>query len=156
MTIGGRIGARLRELRRQSGASLRELADRSGMHRQNLLRIERGDHSPNLESVCCYAGALGVPVASVVCVLDDLDAVARDVKMARLVEWQSAAPDRTLSIEHGTLTDHAWCGAVCDQRAGYPDDGTVIDVFDQGAVAESLDELLDELLAAVEAMERAS
>lgn len=68
--IGRRVGAQLRALRIKSGLGLRELSHRSGIHRPNLSRLERGDCAPNLASVVRYARALGVSVAAVVAPID--------------------------------------------------------------------------------------
>lgn len=182
-SIGARIGAQLRKLRRASGLSLRELGDRAGIPHQNLLRLERGDHEPHLGSVVRYTRALGVPVTAAVYVLDHagptitaaskvelgrriqraIDVMgagavverskAREARMSQLIAWIGAARGRTLAIEHDVFADCEWNGHVCDHLSAYPDDGTIIGVFDQGVQADSLDEVLEELVAAVGEMD---
>ncbi len=61
-----RIGKRVRELRIRRGFSVTELADRSGMKRPNLSRLEYGRHIPSLETIERLASALEAPVAELI------------------------------------------------------------------------------------------
>ena len=72
------IGARVRELRRARGMSQRVLADRVGMHRPNLSRLENGRCDsrwgyalPKLQTLLDVAQGLGVPVSQIVSALDE-------------------------------------------------------------------------------------
>lgn len=56
------VGARIRELRRRSGLSLRGLAGRCGLSINAISRIERNLSSPTLSSLHQLATALGVSV----------------------------------------------------------------------------------------------
>ena len=62
----GRIGGRVRSLRVQQSLSINELAQRAGMLRPNVSRLEAGTHLPSLETLERIAAALGVPVAELV------------------------------------------------------------------------------------------
>jgi transcriptional regulator with XRE-family HTH domain len=53
------IGARVRELRKQRGWSLSELARKAGIARSYLFRIEEGKSSPTYEKIRALAEALG-------------------------------------------------------------------------------------------------
>ena len=80
MTPAQRLGSRLRDARLAAGLTQRELSQRSGIRRQNLSRLEHGrsstthaDHAlPRLDTLVTLARALGVPVSSLVCVLDEV------------------------------------------------------------------------------------
>jgi transcriptional regulator with XRE-family HTH domain len=71
-TIGQRIGAAIRAERKRQGLGYRELAARSSMHYANLLRVERGDHTPALDVVARVAKALSVKPSAILCVLDEV------------------------------------------------------------------------------------
>lgn len=67
------VGARLRELRLGRGISQAEIAERTGIHRPIVSRIERGVHVASLDTVQRFAAAIGVdPVRDVLVVLDDV------------------------------------------------------------------------------------
>lgn len=63
-----RIGSKVREWRIKKGLSITELAERAGMKRPNLSRLEHGQHLPSLETLERVADALVVPVAELVAV----------------------------------------------------------------------------------------
>lgn len=63
-----RIGHRVRELRVARGLSITELAERAGLKRPNLSRLEYGRHIPSLETLERVAEALGVPVAQLIAI----------------------------------------------------------------------------------------
>lgn len=56
----GPIGPRIRELRKARGWSLSDLAERAGISRSYLFRIERGKSSPTYTKIQALAEALGV------------------------------------------------------------------------------------------------
>lgn len=58
-----RIGAQVRALRMAAGISAGELAQRSGISRSMLSRIEHGLVSPSVEKLDGLAGGLNVPIA---------------------------------------------------------------------------------------------
>lgn len=58
------VSERLRELRRQAGLSLPELADRSGIDEATLLDFERDSDSVHADVLPTLAAALGVPAGS--------------------------------------------------------------------------------------------
>jgi transcriptional regulator with XRE-family HTH domain len=58
------FGGRLRELREAAGLSQQELADKAGMHRQGVHKLEAGEREPAWGSVLALAKALGVSVAA--------------------------------------------------------------------------------------------
>jgi transcriptional regulator with XRE-family HTH domain len=57
------IGSRVREERTRVGLTQGELAERAGIHRENVNRMERGRHLPDLEVLVRVAAALEVCVA---------------------------------------------------------------------------------------------
>ena len=58
--LGCVFGARVRELREQLGLTQVELADKADMYQPDLCDLEKGRHSPTLETVGRIASALGV------------------------------------------------------------------------------------------------
>ena len=61
-TLETDVGARIRELRKRRGLSLRALAEHSGLSANAISLIERGATSPTLTSLEQLTRALGVPV----------------------------------------------------------------------------------------------
>jgi transcriptional regulator with XRE-family HTH domain len=59
------VGPRLRRLREQRGVTLTEVADRTGISKSTLSRLENGQRKPSLELLLPLAQAYGTP-------LDDL------------------------------------------------------------------------------------
>jgi transcriptional regulator with XRE-family HTH domain len=54
------FGHRLRELREAAGMTQIQLAERSGMHRQGIAKLELGEREPTWATVQALAAALGV------------------------------------------------------------------------------------------------
>lgn len=63
MSPSSTLGARIRELRRGCGLTQEELADKAGVSRDLVSKLEQGvRHSMRLSSATLLAGALGVDV----------------------------------------------------------------------------------------------
>ncbi|WP_343041300.1 helix-turn-helix transcriptional regulator [Streptomyces typhae] len=60
------VGERIRIARVHAGLSQEKLAERAGMDRQAIGRIELGHASPLLDNLVRIADALGVPLADLV------------------------------------------------------------------------------------------
>lgn len=60
------LGKRIRELRNQQGLTLDELAERSGVSRAMLSKIERGENNPTLVVAVKVAVALGLTTAQLI------------------------------------------------------------------------------------------
>src|SRR3954454_162347 len=58
------FAARLKELREAAGLTQEELAERSGVTRPGLFKIEQGVRVPRWDTVLALAEALGVSVAA--------------------------------------------------------------------------------------------
>lgn len=54
------FGTRLKELRQAAGLTQEQLADKAGMNRFGIAKLEQGVTSPTWETVQALAGALGV------------------------------------------------------------------------------------------------
>lgn len=66
------VAARIREVRKARGMSQEALAEEAGLHRVNVSKIERGQHSLSLDNLYWIALALKVPPASLLtCSKDD-------------------------------------------------------------------------------------
>ncbi|HZB07556.1 MAG TPA: XRE family transcriptional regulator [Rubrobacter sp.] len=59
----GRLGGRVRELRRGRGLTLEELAESSGVSRAMISKLERGEKNPTLVVVAKLAEGLGVTLS---------------------------------------------------------------------------------------------
>lgn len=60
------LGTRVRNLRRERAWTLEELAERSGVSRAMLSKIERGEKSPTLVVAARVAGGLGIGLSELV------------------------------------------------------------------------------------------
>jgi transcriptional regulator with XRE-family HTH domain len=56
------FAARLKQLREQAGLSQQELADKTGLHKFGVAKIEQGQREPSFAVVQALADALGVGV----------------------------------------------------------------------------------------------
>jgi DNA-binding XRE family transcriptional regulator len=65
-TSSQRIMKNIKSLRNNRGWTIAELAEKSGIQRPNLSRLENGKHTPSLETIIKVANALGVTVADIV------------------------------------------------------------------------------------------
>lgn len=60
------VGERLRAARRERGLSVGALADAAGVGKGSLSEIENGIRNPTLSTLYSVAGALGVPLATLI------------------------------------------------------------------------------------------
>ena len=60
MSKASHFGARLRELREESGMTQAQIAERAGLHPQGVVKLERGEREPAWATVVALAEALGV------------------------------------------------------------------------------------------------
>jgi transcriptional regulator with XRE-family HTH domain len=54
------FGPRLKELREAAGLTQSQLAERAGLHRQGIVKLERGEREPAWGTVLALMDALGV------------------------------------------------------------------------------------------------
>src|ERR687892_433334 len=59
----GRLGGRVRELRRGRGLTLEELAERSEVSRAMISKVERGEKNPTLVVAAKVAEGLGITIS---------------------------------------------------------------------------------------------
>jgi transcriptional regulator with XRE-family HTH domain len=64
VTLGARVGARIRQRRTARGWSQATLAERAGLGRVTVARIELGTQDASLTTLGALATALGVPLRS--------------------------------------------------------------------------------------------
>lgn len=57
------IGKRVRSIRRRSGVTLEQLAERTSLNKGYLSRIESGEKSPSISTLLKLSAELGVPVS---------------------------------------------------------------------------------------------
>ena len=60
---GERLGARIKELRRRRGLTLEDLAERAGVSRAMISKVERGEKNPTLVVTAKVAEGLGVTIS---------------------------------------------------------------------------------------------
>lgn len=60
---GERLGARVKELRRRRGFTLEDLAERAGVSRAMISKVERGEKNPTLVVAAKVAEGLGVTIS---------------------------------------------------------------------------------------------
>lgn len=66
MGIAKQFGKNLFRVRRRSGISQEELAVRASLHRTEIGLLERGERLPRIDTALKLAGALGVPLDSLI------------------------------------------------------------------------------------------
>lgn len=76
-----RIGSRLRALRQDRRLTQEKLAELADIHPTFLAKIEAGQRLPSLEVIGRLAGALGVPVTSVVSASDDREGASPEDRL---------------------------------------------------------------------------
>ena len=77
------IANRLIELRRKSGLSQEELADRLGLSRQAVSKWERAEASPDTDNLICLARIYGVSLDDLLNTDESIEDIARNVKEER-------------------------------------------------------------------------
>jgi transcriptional regulator with XRE-family HTH domain len=79
----GRLGARVKDLRRERGYTLDELAGRSGVSRAMISKLERGEKNPTLVIAARLAEGLGVSLSRLAGVEDrrEIIVVPRERRM---------------------------------------------------------------------------
>ena len=70
LNIHEEVGARIRELRNHKDMSLEELAERSGVSKTPLSKLERGKSNVTLKTLARVANALEVSVAAIMDIED--------------------------------------------------------------------------------------
>lgn len=122
----GTMGARVRELRRAHGLTLKALGARAGLSHPFLSQLERGLARPSVGSIERIAGALGVPVG-------DLwtesappapPRLVRGAESPELPHEVAGAPGglREISPRGEILAAHEWTGG----SRGWPPAPTVV------------------------------
>lgn len=76
--VRDRIGLRIASLRKMQGMNITQLADRAGIQRAHLSRIEAGKYAVTIETVEAIAQALGMTV-------DIVDERLRDLAPVRVL-----------------------------------------------------------------------
>ena len=76
--VRDRIGLRIASLRKMQGMNITQLADRAGIQRAHLSRIEAGRYAVTIETVEAIAQALGMTV-------DIVDERLRDLAPVRVL-----------------------------------------------------------------------
>jgi transcriptional regulator with XRE-family HTH domain len=92
------VPARVRELRRRKGWSQEKLAEESGLSKDAVSRIERGDREPRLDTIEQIANAVGIP-------LSKLFDFGEPAPRASARDEQIRSLDRSLSLVEQWLAD---------------------------------------------------
>lgn len=101
------VGRHLRELRTESGLSIRALAEQSGLNVNTLSLIENGKTSPSVSTLQQLASALDVPITA----FFETDIPKNNISYLKAGQRSRAA------FAHGTLED---LGAGLTLRGGQP------------------------------------
>ena len=84
------IANRLIELRKKSGLSQEELADRLGLSRQAVSKWERAEASPDTDNLICLAKIYGVSLDDLLNTDESIEDIAREVEERRTAKTGSA------------------------------------------------------------------
>lgn len=57
-----RVGQRIADLRKEKGMTQQDLADKTGMQRNHISRIEKGKYSVGLDTLQAIADAFGMKI----------------------------------------------------------------------------------------------
>lgn len=95
------LGARLRKLRGDRGWRLEDLAERTGLSRAYLSRLEGGERQPSLSSLFGVARAYDVPLSS----LFEPEQEVEDLVVVRTTEGK---PQRGNGLLYSRLSDGGW------------------------------------------------
>jgi len=115
---GGIDGNRLRELRRQDGQTLRDLAAKTDLSVSLLSQLERGTTSPSISSLKRIAAALGVSIFQLLDEEAPAQSVVRSDRRRKLIlqegdlDYELLSPDakRKLEVWFGRLEPGASSG----------------------------------------------
>lgn len=116
MNIGVVIGARMRELRKEAGLTLEEVARRMETHRPIVGRLELGIHDQGIGSIVLYARAIGKRPTSITNVLDRTEPSTIDVGAACMVPEENSGQGGA-SSRHETP---AASSSIVDTTEGAP------------------------------------
>lgn len=56
------FGKRVREIRKGRGMTMEQLAEKTGLSKRQIIRVELGEVNPKLSTICALAKGLGVEV----------------------------------------------------------------------------------------------
>ena len=96
-----RIGGRLRRLRKERDWTLEELAERTGLSRAYLSRLESGDRQPSLSTLSEVAWAYGIPFSS-------LFAPEPESQHGVIVRGQDGVVRRGKGLSYARLSTSDW------------------------------------------------
>ncbi|WP_017934350.1 helix-turn-helix domain-containing protein [Nocardioides sp. Iso805N] len=94
--LSAAVGARVRASRQQAGLSVGGLAGRAGVGKGSLSEIENGTRNPTLSTLYAVAGALGVPLATLL--VDPGAQVASPGIEARLLDARRHGDGTTVEV----------------------------------------------------------
>ena len=109
------VGLRVRELRQQSGLSLRTLAELCGVSPNTVSLIERGASSPSVDTLQRLASGLEVPIVEF---FERRDAEARLVLSRSTNRARSSAPGMTIEHLGSGLAGHALASFLITMEPG--------------------------------------
>ena len=92
MTI--EIADRLIKLRKKSGLSQEELADKLGISRQSVSKWERAESSPDTDNLICLAKIYGVSLDELLSTDDDVETIVEE----------QVKPENKAEVKGGTIT----------------------------------------------------
>ena len=107
------LGARLRKLRGERGWRLEDLAERTGLSRAYLSRLEGGERQPSLSSLFGVARAYDVPFSS----LFEPEPEAEEVVVVRATD---GPPQRGNGLLYSRLSDGGWAFNLQPPRVVVP------------------------------------
>jgi transcriptional regulator with XRE-family HTH domain len=109
------LGARLRKLRGERGWRLEDLAERTGLSRAYLSRLEGGERQPSLSSLFGVARAYDVPFSS----LFEPEPEAEDLVVVRASEGET---QRGNGLLYSRLSEGGWAFNLQPLRVVVPAD----------------------------------
>lgn len=100
--LGKRVGANLRQFRVNKGISIEALANKIGVSKLTLIKIERGEANPTLSIIWKIANGLSIPVTSLLSVESDVS-IARKKEGLKLISSNDVFVVEPLFNYHGFI-----------------------------------------------------
>ena len=126
--IESRVSRRIRELRRDRGMTLQTLAEKAGVSKSMISKVERGEASPSAATVARLAAGLGVTISSLLGEHDRHDVLLlRRADQAAFVDPETGFerrsmspifPSRGLDLVQVTVPQGATAGPFVGHRYG--------------------------------------
>lgn len=144
-----KIANRLVELRKKSGLSQEQLADKLGLSRQAVSKWERAEASPDTDNLICLAKLYNVSLDDLLSSDESIDDIAKETKER---EEENKENDFTVKDDKGNVVHVSKGGAYVHVNNGNDDvlvssDGVSISSSDKNEKKKTKEEIRHDIIA---------